>query len=201
MLAQAVFCLTLAMALFTSTGWKPDTKADDPAGLSLRRLSFWTTLAIFLQIMLGAVMRHENAGLAIPTFPLSNGRFIPEFSSVGIALNFAHRLGAVCVTILVLTTVWTILKSVSTPRIRKLSYFAIVILVIQVTLGAITILSEKAVTPTTLHVSGGSALLGTMLLISIRVFHSYSARTAVSEQKTKSERAESFAGSSVPSLQ
>jgi heme A synthase len=36
-----------------------------------------TAGAVFLQLLVGAVMRHTKAGLAIPDFPLALGRVVP----------------------------------------------------------------------------------------------------------------------------
>jgi cytochrome c oxidase assembly protein subunit 15 len=177
MLAQGVICLAATIAILTSKSWMETTKRTELGSVDLRKLSLWTIGAIGFQIMLGAIMRHENAGLAIPTFPLANGRLIPEFTSIGVALNFAHRVGALIASGFVLTTITVILRD---RRSEKLltgpAKFAILVLITQITLGAITILSEKAVTPATLHLSGGSLLLLTMLVISLRAHRRYAPR-------------------------
>jgi cytochrome c oxidase assembly protein subunit 15 len=70
-LAQLFFCSTIALALFTSSGWqKSENATDDPR---LRSLALTTSMVIYLQILLGATMRHNAAGLAIPDFPLAFG--------------------------------------------------------------------------------------------------------------------------------
>jgi cytochrome c oxidase assembly protein subunit 15 len=96
-LAQIFLCLTLSLALFTSPTWRRPARppVDDQ---TLRRRSAILTLVVYAQILLGATMRHTGAGLAIPDFPLSYGHVIPPFWNQPIALNFAHRLGALLVT-------------------------------------------------------------------------------------------------------
>jgi cytochrome c oxidase assembly protein subunit 15 len=101
-LAEIFFCLTVAIALFTSPDWKkgyanetsPVSGVDDAR---LRRLATGTSIAIYCQILIGATMRHTGAGLAIPDFPLMFGGVIPDHWNAGIAIHFAHRLGAVVV--------------------------------------------------------------------------------------------------------
>ena len=44
-------------------------------------------------------MRHTGAGLAIPDFPLMFGHLIPDHWSSAIAIHFAHRVGALLVTL------------------------------------------------------------------------------------------------------
>ncbi len=168
MLAQGVCCLTVTIVLFTSKAWPLIKPVSQSSTIDLRKLAAWTVGVVAFQIMLGAIMRHENAGLAISTFPLASGKLIPDFTSSGVALNFAHRLGALVASGFVLTTVTIILRDYrSEPMLTRPGIFAVFVLVTQITLGAITILSAKAVTPTTLHVSGGTLLLCTMLVISL----------------------------------
>ena len=65
-LAQLFFCITIAIAVFTSPGWrKPDTISDDPR---LRSMALMTTVLVYLQILLGATMRHNGAGWRSRTF-------------------------------------------------------------------------------------------------------------------------------------
>ena len=65
-------------------------------------------------------MRHNQAGLAIPDFPLAFGSILPPVWNPGIAIHFAHRLGAVAVLIaasLTVARVWTVHRSV--PALRR----------------------------------------------------------------------------------
>src|SRR5687768_15614573 len=104
-LAQLVFCLTVTIALATSRGWR---QAYARGGVTVRedrvlqQLTMLTTAMIYAQIIAGATMRHNDAGLAIPDFPWAFGQLIPPHWDFKIALHFAHRVGALIVTILVL---------------------------------------------------------------------------------------------------
>src|SRR5262245_3715763 len=74
-LAEIFFCIIVAIALFTSPGWN-DAAERGPATTtrnSLRRLATATTALIYVQVLIGAAMRHTGAGLAIPDFPLMFG--------------------------------------------------------------------------------------------------------------------------------
>jgi cytochrome c oxidase assembly protein subunit 15 len=59
---------------------------------------------IYAQILVGATMRHTGAGLAIPDFPLMFGRLVPDHWDPKIAIQFAHRVGAVIVTLAIVAT-------------------------------------------------------------------------------------------------
>src|SRR5690242_7576537 len=59
----------------------------------LRALVIGGTMLIFVQLILGATMRHQHAGLAVPDFPLAYGRFWPPMDSVSIARINQQRVG------------------------------------------------------------------------------------------------------------
>src|SRR5271170_6603000 len=104
--AQAFFCLMVAMAIFTNPNFGAGPRVrTDYRHPRLAALTAVTTGVIYVQILIGAVMRHLGAGLAIPDFPLAYGRIIPPFVGLGVDVNFAHRCGAVIVTFFVLWTV------------------------------------------------------------------------------------------------
>jgi heme a synthase len=101
-LAEIFFCMTVAIALFTSRGWIEAADAADDR--RLRTVATATTALVYTQIIVGAVMRHSGAGLAIPDFPLMFGGLVPDRWSSAIAIHFAHRVGAVIVAAAVLAT-------------------------------------------------------------------------------------------------
>ena len=70
----------------------------------LRRVATATTALIYAQILIGATMRHTGAGLAIPDFPLMFGHLDPDHWDPKIAIHFAHRVGALVVTLAILAT-------------------------------------------------------------------------------------------------
>jgi len=55
-----------------------------PAGAGLRRMAVLTFVIVIVQLILGAVMRHNNAGLAIPDFPTHFGQALPPLTQQGI---------------------------------------------------------------------------------------------------------------------
>lgn len=116
-------------------------------------------------------MRHTGGGLAIPDFPLAYGHLIPPFWNQGIALHFAHRLGAPIVVTLTVANVVAILKNF--PRNRQLrcpAWGLTALVATQVTLGAYVVLSGKHPVINTLHVATGALVLATSLVITLRCF-------------------------------
>lgn len=173
MTGQAFFCLMVAIALFTGPRWRTmKPVARVPSRTSLAPLAAATTIIIYLQIIIGALMRHMHAGLAIPDFPLAFGRLVPAMFSVPIAINFAHRCGAVVVTVMVLWTVARALRQYGDESsVRRPALGLLVLLAIQIGLGAATVLSRRAVIPTTSHVAVGAAVLATCLALTLRAGH------------------------------
>jgi cytochrome c oxidase assembly protein subunit 15 len=168
-LAQIFFCLTVTMALVTSPGWKNAVQPVDDA--MLRKTAAVTTALVYAQIIVGATMRHNGAGLAIPDFPLAFGQLLPPVWNAGVAIHFAHRVGAVVVTLAILATAGHVLYH--HPQRRDLVRPAILLiafLFVQITLGAFVIWSGKHPVINTAHVVNGAAVLATSLVLTLRSF-------------------------------
>jgi cytochrome c oxidase assembly protein subunit 15 len=176
--AQAFFCLMVTLALLTGQQWNSAVplQVREQARPLMPTLAAITTAAIYGQILIGAVMRHMGAGLVIPDFPLSFGRVVPPLDSVYVAINFAHRCGALVVSILIVWTVIRVLRYYAdTPMLLRPAMTLLLLLAAQVGLGAITIWSGRAVLPTTAHVAVGAGVLATSLALTLRSYHLLSA--------------------------
>ena len=171
-LAEVVFALTTVVALMCSKTWTE--LSARPLSLSLeenlssngartRRAFQWTlaaTAAIYVQIVLGAVMRHTGAGLAIPDFPAAFGGLWPsadELQRRGVGLHLAHRVGAVAVLALVLAAVRALARLGDVnPVFARLAAAWAGLAAIQILLGALSIWSKKAPFLTAAHLAGGA---------------------------------------------
>ncbi|MDX2226849.1 MAG: COX15/CtaA family protein, partial [Verrucomicrobiae bacterium] len=81
-LAQGFFVLVCFLALVTSPAWwrmweKPPGTSSKCVG-GFFKWSLALTLLIYVQLMVGAGMRHAHAGLAIPDWPLAYGQVWPK---------------------------------------------------------------------------------------------------------------------------
>lgn len=182
---QSFFILLCAIALFTSrfwVKWSTDEKMAG-AGRGLRMLVLATTILIFGQLMLGATMRGQHAGLAIPDFPAAYGTIWPDTSPAAVAhynadrmsaiaenpitafqiiLQMAHRIVALAVLILVATSAWQAWRRLGRKNpLAKLAIFWLALIVCQVGLGAATIWTNKAADVATLHLMVGALSLVT----------------------------------------
>jgi heme a synthase len=183
--AQAFFCLMIAIVVFTGPAFSNRGEGTQLRSTrsrpSLITLTVMTTTAVYTQILIGAVMRHLGAGLAIPDFPTSYGRLVPPFYSFAVDINFAHRCGALAVAFLVSWTFGRVLRFYSAERpLRNGAILMFVLTALQITLGALTVWSGRGVLLTTAHVAIGAAVLGASLALTIRAYD-LRARTSTTE--------------------
>ena len=181
-LAEIFFCLTVAIALFTSPGWiagyGPTTFARgelvEPRAVrgaveNLRLLATTTTTLIYAQILVGATMRHTGAGLAIPDFPLMFGGVVPDHWDGKIAIHFAHRTGALIVTLAVVSMFVNVRRHLrAQPEIARPAGLLVALVAVQVTLGALTVLSLRDPWINSFHVVCGALVLAASLIITLR---------------------------------
>ena len=185
-LAQIVFCLTTTIAVVTSNGWNrdyadPGSRLPDPGSRlqariedrTLERMAVVTTAVIYIQIVIGATMRHTGAGLAIPDFPLAFGHLVPPQWDSKIAIHFAHRVGALIIATLILATSGHVLfHHRRRAELRRPAALLLVLVVLQITLGALTVLSQKQFIINSLHVVNGALVLVTSLVLTLRAHRS-----------------------------
>src|SRR3954471_18576708 len=164
-LAEIFLCLNASIAFFTSTWFRASRaleKGDAPIGLTSALVP-----VTYAQILIGATMRHLGAGLAIPDFPMSFGHLVPSFSSVAIAVNFAHRVGGVCVAALIIYTAIRLRRFESSHPLRQLSNLLVTVVLIQVMLGGYVVWSGKQPVITSVHVMTGAATLALSLVTAL----------------------------------
>ena len=199
-LAEIVFALTAVVAFMCSRTWA-DLTARQPAlagsgaptgsltlgedlrisskGEEARRAFPWVVLAtaaVYLQIVVGAVMRHTGAGLAIPDFPTFFGSWLPSLSDLsrpGVPIHLAHRLGAIVVVLLVARAA-TELAKVRTPLFATVGAGWAGLVCLQAILGGMSIWSGKAVPLTVAHLAVGALCWVTGVLASVALAAGFS---------------------------
>jgi cytochrome c oxidase assembly protein subunit 15 len=160
----------------------------------LRRLLLAGTLLIFFQLTLGAAMRHQHAGLAIPDFPLAYHKLWPPMDSASVArynqlrlderdfnpitafqigLQMAHRVVALGIFCVVSWCAWFARRKLG-PRhpLTRFSLAWLGLILLQILLGAATIWYNKPADIATAHVVVGalSLVAGALLtIVSFRV--------------------------------
>ncbi len=192
-LAQTFLCMVVSIAVFTSPRWiSRSGRSQASTGAAPHRWVLLLTLGIFGQLILGAVMRHTQSGLAVPDFPRAYGQWVPDLSASAIdqynqqrrfdlllpvvtkeqiIYHLAHRLGAIAVTILVLGAAGRILRDYGRhSSLRNPAILLLFLLAGQIALGAWTVWSEKAAVVATAHVAIGASMLATAWLLTLRCY-------------------------------
>lgn len=136
---------------------------------------------IFVQVLLGALVAGNDAGLVYNTFPSMNGQVIPDglFAREPVAANFTqnptlvqfnHRLGAYIV-VLAVTFGWRCLQETAYPKkIKKASNVMIFIIIIQFFLGVATLLMQVPISLASLHQAVALILFAVSLFINQRLY-------------------------------
>jgi len=185
-LAQTFLCLLVALTYATSREWQDAPERSVDTG-GVRALSLFATGLVFGQLLLGAVVRHTGSGLAIPDFPLALGRVIPPFDSVGVVIHFLHRLVALGVLVTVVLLVRACRRSGLTALSRP-AWALLLLVVVQIALGAATVLTAKGPVVTTFHVVTGAAVLALTWFLALRARRRLSPRPSA-EREGASEMA------------
>jgi len=186
MLAQSFMIMTMAIAAATSRRWLESPAAKEVAiDKSFQRMLLITFLFTFIQILMGAMTRHYYAGLAIRDFPLANGGLIPEFTSFQVAIHYAHRVGAVILGTLAITQSIRILKRPELKALHTPSIWLLIMIVVQITLGATVIWTQTAIVPNTAHVAGGAIVFALTFLVYFRSRRFYVFRESAREHSVQ----------------
>jgi cytochrome c oxidase assembly protein subunit 15 len=165
-LAQVFLCLTVALAFSTSREWiGAGEPSVDVAGV--RKAASAAVGMIFVQLVLGALMRHMGAGMAIPDFPLAFGKVIPPFWNGNITVHWLHRIGALLVLAKILRLALKAHRS-GDARFRLPALGLLGLVLVQITLGALTVLRGKPAGITTAHVATGAMLLAGTFFVFLR---------------------------------
>jgi heme a synthase len=234
-LAQAFLGLLVVIALVTSKLWRSLSNViiEAKALAPIKTIAVATTVVIYLQLALGATMRHQHRDLAILDFPTANGAWLPDTSAHALAkinawrdaralsdvtafqiwLQMAHRFCALIITIGVIAFLMRVRRTASTqlrgdgdgapPRrpsfsttrvsrlhgsgnrrdlhfLKRLSIWWLVLVFVQLTLGAWTIWSNKAADIATAHVAGGAIMLSFGVIICVICWRILREHTAAS---------------------
>ena len=147
---------------------KPERAGSGPQ--SDARLAFGFQLLVvltFCLIVLGALVRANDAGLACPDWPLCFGDLIPKID-VQVGFEWSHRLLAGCVTLIFALLSWSAWRSPARSRtVTTLLSIAAALIAVQITLGALTVWLKLAPWTVTAHLITGNAFASTAFLLSL----------------------------------
>ena len=174
-LAQLFFCMTVSLAVFTSRSWmeaRPlrEALAEEKGTLPLRYLCTTALVTIFLQLIIGATLRHSATwDQHLPT-----------------ELILAHVGGALAVTVALGSAAMSVLLRYKGPRnghsfLTRPARIALVLLVVQLLLGLAAYLTRLAspndpqplnpmISITVAHVACGALVFVTTIVLTLRTY-------------------------------
>jgi len=121
----------------------------------------------YLLIVLGALVRAKDAGLACPDWPLCFGDLIPQMN-VQVAFEWGHRAVAGTVALAFAGLSIHVLRHPPVPvGVRRLLALGAVLLGIQIVLGGLTVLLQLASWTVTAHLLTGNSFAATTLWIAL----------------------------------
>ena len=184
-MAQTFFILTIIIAYCLSNErekWPEKSNLVQP----VYRGALIIFGMVYIQLILGAIMRHTSSGLAIPDFPTMGGLFLPNFSDImvnninvilfdidqdmvskkQVVIHFIHRFGSALVTIATFYFFFQCRKIPGNHRdIFHTLSLIVITLIVQVALGVITVVTGKEPYIASFHVVNGALLLGLCTLL------------------------------------
>jgi cytochrome c oxidase assembly protein subunit 15 len=167
-LAQLFFCITVSLAVFTSRSWieARALPAEEKGTLPLRYLCTAALVTIFLQLIVGATLRHSA----------------PWDQPLPTELILAHVFGALAVVIALGNVSVAVLRRHKGERfLTRPATLALVLLVVQLFLGLAAYLARSAspgdpqplnpmISITVAHVACGALVFVTTIVLTLRTY-------------------------------
>lgn len=161
-LSLAFGFLVLATVLASSTLARPSYTPPLRRSRLIGRLAVLAAGLVFAQSVLGALVRHMDAGMACPDIPLCLGRVVPPLVNGPIIAHFTHRVLAAFVLFAVLGLSIQTWKTNGRGGLHNWTAFAFALVLLQIGLGIASVLTTLAVVPVSLHTLVAATLLAVL---------------------------------------
>ncbi len=177
-LAQLFFCTTVSLAVFTSRSWmEARPLPEEEKGMPLRYLCTAALVTIFLQLIIGATLRHSATwDQQLPT-----------------ALVLTHIGGALAVTITLGMAVRVVLQRHKDEKfLTRPALIALLLLAVQLSLGIAAYITRLGspndpqplnpmISITVAHVACGALVFVSTIILTLRTYRVLPARPALRE--------------------
>ena len=157
-LAFLFLALTTGLTVVTSPRWSAGSGAGGHL-IGLRPLAVFGAVLTFLQSVLGAAVRHMDAGLVCPDVPLCLGQWIPPLQTATVFVHFGHRVTGLLLLITLLTLTVRAMRTLGPSAARTLAISAGLLVTLQVLLGFFSVYTRLAVLPVSFHTLLAAAIL------------------------------------------
>jgi cytochrome c oxidase assembly protein subunit 15 len=170
--AHLEFAVLVLLAASLGTRWEPAMAGIQIPGIKLIRTLGWVTFGfIFLQLAVGATIRHLGIGLVIPYFPKASATsWLPAVSSGYAHLHFTHsRLIALLILLGAVLLALSVLRNgAAKAALGRPTLLLLALISLQIVLGVALIWTLRSQLPTTLHVINGAWIFAVSLLLAVR---------------------------------
>ncbi|MGN6617231.1 MAG: COX15/CtaA family protein [Ilyomonas sp.] len=145
--AMVLICYALIFGMMLRV--QPQQKIVSSA---LKNFTGAILIILSIQLIYGAFMAGLKAATAAPTWPDMNGVFMPAMSKLQwtnnpLAVQFIHRTIAYILLIGLITWWFKAKKFTASPLFNKLRNWTLVLVLIQVTLGVLSVLNSLKIVP------------------------------------------------------
>ena len=164
-LAFLFLALATVLSTVTADSWASGIGPTPGAATALRRTALVAASLTFLQSLVGAAVRHTDAGMACPDVPLCLGEWIPPFQHGLVALHFGHRVLGILLLITVLLTGHLAFWKGGNRRLRRLGVVVSLVAGTQVLLGFLSVHYRLAVVPVSIHTLLAASLLALLVAL------------------------------------
>ncbi|HVY47630.1 MAG TPA: COX15/CtaA family protein [Minicystis sp.] len=175
-LSMCFFSVTVVIAIRTrrTDAEHAALPANADAGGGYRTILLASAGAVLGQILLGGVVRHTMSGLACITFPLCFGHVWPPDSASATSerVHMLHRFGAAVLTALMIVDAIVVARAAraleakgyaDARKLRRLAFALPVLVLVQATLGVLSVTSLLHLPIVETHLGVGALLLGTVV--------------------------------------
>lgn len=138
----------------------------------LHRYSILLAVCTFFLVIAGASVTSNNAGLAVPDWPLSFGRLMPEMKG-GVFFEHGHRMVATLVGILTIGLVIFLWKADERRWLRWLGLGGLLLVILQGVLGGITVLHGLPKSISILHACMAQLYFSLTVCVALFTSHSW----------------------------
>ena len=148
----------------------------------LNRYAILVACATFFLIIAGALVTSNDAGLATPDWPLSNGQVFPKMVG-NLFWEHGHRMVATTVGMLTIVLAFYIYKKEKRDWVRKLGLFALLAVIAQGLLGGLTVKLMLPLAVSTAHATLAQLFFCTTVSLAVFTSRSWVEARPLQEEK------------------
>src|ERR1044071_3003731 len=148
----------------------------------LNRFAIFVACATFFLIIAGALVTSNDAGLATPDWPLSNGQVFPKMVG-NLFWEHGHRMVATTVGMLTIVLAVYIYRKEKRDWVRKLGMFALLAVIAQGLLGGLTVKLMLPLAVSTAHATLAQLFFCTTVSLAVFTSRSWMEAKPLPEEK------------------